>query len=409
MTASSTAPPRRTPLIVLLGILTALDAIAIDMYLPAMPTMQQHFATSAAWVQASLAVFLVGLAVGQLVYGPLADRYGRRTPLLAGMASFFAGSVLILLADNIETVLAGRALQALGGAAALVIPRAIVADLFEEQQAARVYSILMLVMGLGPVLAPSLGGVLAEQLGWQSIFVALALFGLLCLGAVYLWVEESLPSERRNDESLLRSMRGYLQLLGNAHYRRYTWIIALFCASLFTYISGVPFVLIDIYGLSPAHFGFVFAANAIGMCLLSLLNVALLRRYSPERLLLTAGILHMGFLLPLAAAELMALSNALSAILMLSGAICSLGLVWGNAMSLVMKGQREQAGRASALAGVAQYALASLAGAALGMLDGHGAASMYALMAVIAVITLVSLCRAVHHPRAESKEVSFSS
>lgn len=392
MTALCIATPRRTPLVILLGILTALDAIAIDMYLPAMPTMQQHFSTSTAWVQASLAVFLIGLALGQLVYGPLADRYGRRPPLLAGMASFFLGSVLILLARDIETVLVGRALQAVGGAAALVIPRAIVADLFDEQQAARVYSMLMLVMGLGPVLAPSLGGVLVEQLGWQSIFAALAVFGLLCLGAVYLWVEESLPSERRNSESLLRSMQGYFRLLGDAHYRRYTWIIALFCASLFTYISGVPFVLIEVYGLSPAQFGLLFAANAIGMCLLSLFNIVLLRRYSPEQLLITAGVLHLGFLLPLAVTEFLSYGDALSSILMLSGAICSLGLVWGNAMSLVMKGQRQQAGRASALAGVAQYTLASLAGAALGLLDGHGAWSMHFLMLAIAGITLFSLC-----------------
>ncbi|MFV3092050.1 multidrug effflux MFS transporter [Pseudomonas sp. GW6] len=394
MTTLTLAAPRRTFLIVLLGILTALDAIAIDMYLPAMPAMQQHFATSSGWVQASLAIFLIGLAIGQLVYGPIADRYGRRKPLLVGMVCFLLGSLLILVAGNIETVLLGRLLQAVGGAAALVIPRAIVADLFDDDQAARVYSMLMLVMGLGPVLAPSLGGVLAEHFGWQAIFASLALFGLLCLGAIYLWIDESLPQERRNHDSLLRSMRGYLHLLDDPHYRRYTWIISLFCASLFTYISGVPFVLIELYGLSPANFGLLFAANAVGMCLLSFINVQLLRRFKAQQLLLAGGVLHLGFLLPLLAVQFFAASH-LTSILLLSGAVCSLGLVWGNAMSLVMQGQQAQAGRASALVGVAQYVLASLAGVALGLFSGHGAWPMFVLMTLIAVLTLYSLRHAV--------------
>ncbi|WP_161867712.1 multidrug effflux MFS transporter [Pseudomonas yangonensis] len=394
MTTYAVAAPRRTLLIVLLGVLTALDAIAIDMYLPAMPAMQQHFSTTSGWVQASLAIFLIGLAVGQLVYGPIADRYGRRKPLLVGMACFVLGSLLILSADHIETVLAGRLLQAIGGAAALVIPRAIVADLFEDAQAARVYSMLMLVMGLGPVLAPSLGGVLAEYFGWQAIFVTLSLFGLLCLAAVLLWVEESLPSQLRNRDSLLRSMRGYLRLLDDPHYRRYTWIISLFCASLFTYISGVPFVLIELYGLSPAHFGLLFAANAVGMCLLSFLNIQLLRRFRAEHLLLAGGVLHLGFLLPLLLVQFFAASQ-LTSILLLSGAVCSLGLVWGNAMSLVMQGQQAQAGRASALVGVAQYVLASLAGVALGLLSGRGAWPMFVLMTLIAGLALYGLRHAI--------------
>lgn len=394
MNTLALAAPRRTFLIVLLGVLTALDAIAIDMYLPAMPAMQEHFATSSGWVQASLAIFLIGLAIGQLGFGPIADRYGRRKPLLVGMACFLLGSVLILLASNIETVLAGRLLQAIGGAAALVIPRAIVADLFDDEQAARVYSMLMLVMGLGPVLAPSLGGVLAEHFDWQAIFATLALFGLLCLVAVYLWIDETLPEERRNSESLLRSMRGYLHLLDDPHYRRYTWIISLFCASLFTYISGVPFVLIELYGLSPAQFGLLFAANSVGMCLLSFINMRLLRRFAAQHLLFAGGVLHLAFLLPLLVAQWFE-ANDLTSILLLSGAVCSLGLVWGNAMSLVMQGQQAQAGRASALVGVAQYALASLAGLLLGLLGGHGAWSMFGLMTAIAVLTLYSLRHAI--------------
>lgn len=390
MNTLALSPPRRTFLIVLLGVLTALDAIAIDMYLPAMPAMQEHFTTSSGWVQASLAIFLIGLAIGQLAYGPIADRYGRRKPLLVGLLCFLLGSLLILLAGNIETVLAGRLLQAIGGAAALVIPRAVVADLFDDEQAARVYSMLMLVMGLGPVLAPSLGGVLAEHLGWQAIFATLALFGLLCLAAIYLWIDETLPEERRNTESLLRSMRGYLHLLDDPHYRRYTWIISLFCASLFTYISGVPFVLIELYGLSPAEFGLLFAANAVGMCLLSFVNMRLLRRFAAQHLLIAGGVLHLGFLLPLLIVQWFDASH-LTSILLLSGAVCSLGLVWGNAMSLVMQGQQAQAGRASALVGVAQYALASVAGLVLGLLSGYGAWSMFGLMTAIAALTLFSL------------------
>lgn len=394
MNTLALAAPRRTFLIVLLGVLTALDAIAIDMYLPAMPAMQEYFATSSGWVQASLAVFLIGLAIGQLGFGPVADRYGRRRPLLVGMVCFLLGSVLILLASNIETVLVGRLLQAIGGAAALVIPRAIVADLFDDEQAARVYSMLMLVMGLGPVLAPSIGGVLAEHFDWQAIFATLTLFGLLCLVAVYLWIDETLPEERRNSESLLRSMRGYLRLLDDPHYRRYTWIISLFCASLFTYISGVPFVLIELYGLSPAQFGLLFAANSVGMCLLSFVNIGLLRRFAAQHLLLAGGVLHLAFLLPLLVAQWFEASD-LTSILLLSGAVCSLGLVWGNAMSLVMQGQQAQAGRASALVGVAQYALASLAGLLLGLLGGHGAWSMFGLMTVIAGLSLFSLRHAI--------------
>ncbi|MFP6851055.1 MAG: multidrug effflux MFS transporter [Pseudomonas sp.] len=386
----STPQPTATPrfwFIALLGILTGLDAVAIDMYLPAMPAMQQYFATDNGWIQATLAVFLLGLALGQLLYGPLTDRYGRRRPLLLGMLVFTLGSLLILFAPNIQLLLVGRLLQALGGAAALVIPRAIITDSYDGPTAARLYTFLMLAMGLGPIIAPPIGGLLFEAYGWHSIFAALTLFGVLCLGGIYYGIAESLPVPRRSKGSLLSSLRGYRQLLGQRQYLSYSLLGSCLTASMFTYISGAPFVLIELYGLSPSQFALLFASNAVGMSLLGLLNAYLLRHFS-TRQLLDAGIaLHL--LLVAAFLIVSLLSTAFwSPLALLCASICSLGMFWGNGMALVMDGQREQAGRASALFGVLQYLLSGLSGVLLGLLNASTAQPMAALMLGLALASV---------------------
>lgn len=384
---------QRLGLVGLLGILTALDAIAIDMYLPAMPQMQEHFATSSSWIQGTLAIFLIGLSVGQLVYGPITDRFGRRWPLLIGMACFLAGSLLIVLAPNIHTLLAGRLLQAVGAAAALVIPRAIIADLFDEASAAKMYAMLMVIMSLGPVLAPLAGEMLAEHAGWQSIFLVLSAFGALCLIAIYCQIEESLPPARRQHIPVQAFLGGYMALLKDGQYRRHAFALGLFTASLFTYISGVPFIFIEQHGVSPQHFSLVFAANGIGMAVLSLASMWLSKWLAPKPMVVSGACIHFALLAALLLVQLSGLQTLTTFTLLLGAGVCSLGLIWGNMMALVMAGQAKQAGQASALAGVLQYLFGSLAGVILGLAGSHHVFTMLALMTAAAALALLALAR----------------
>lgn len=403
MQASSLLPSRaaRIQLVILLGIITALDAVAIDMYLPAMPSIQAWFATGSGPIQATLAVFLAGLAIGQMFYGPLAERYGRRLPLLAGMLLFCIGSLLIVFAPTIEVVLFGRLLQALGGAAALVIPRAIVADLYTAAESAKIYSLLMQIMSLGPVLAPLFGNLLYQHFGWHSIFWALSAFGLLSLLGVLLAVPESLPVERRSQQGLLASFLDYRHLLRNRRYMAFSLSGGAITASLFTYIAGAPFVFIDVLQLSPQQFSLVFAGNAIAMMLAGALNVVLLRHYTPGQLLGLGCLLHLVGVVVLTAGQMAGWFSLSAFILLLGFTLGSLGLVWGNVMSLVMDQCREQAGNASALFGVLQYVLGSLAGLLLSLNGNSSALPMLAIMLLCGLIACAGLLASRPSPSSE--------
>lgn len=378
MTAHATIRQGRIglALILPLAMLTALDAMAIDMYLPGMPAIAAAFGVEPGQVQQTLAVFLIGLALGQGIYGPLLDRFGRRLPLLIGIAIFIAGSVMGALAPDLHWLLAARFVQALGAAAGLVTPRAIVTDLCDLTASARAFSLLMQVMMVAPIVAPIVGGHLLGLGDWRSIFWALAGCGVVALAWTFAVVPDSLAAERRVPLALRAVGRAYLAQLGNTVFTAYALAGGMALASLFVYISGSAFVFTAGFGLDPTGFSHIFAANSVALVIGGALADQLLKRGVAARRILLAGLVaHAGVALCLFATTLVAGLNLRVYMLLLALAIGALGLVFGNLTALAMAAARGQAGVASALLGMLQYLVSALVGY-LASLFAQGAAML---------------------------------
>lgn len=380
----------RLRLILTLGALTAFGPMSIDMYLPAFPALQAHFAVSAGAIQTTLAVFFVGMAAGQAFYGPISDRVGRRPPLLAGISVYIAASVYAALAPDVGSLTAARLLQALGGCAGIVIARAMVADLFHEREAAKIFSLLMIVMGVGPVLAPMLGSQLLVLFAWPAIFWTLSAFGLLCLTLVFFALSETLPPERRARGGLGAVLRSYLGLMRNPRYLSFAATGSLSIAGLFTYITGSSFVFIKVYDLAPSQFGMLFGANAFGLIGMAQINVRLLRHYSGRAILTVANGLYMICAGAMALVALTGLGGVAVLIIAQFCTLATLGLVLGNANAAAMAESGALRGSGSALLGVLQFTLAALASSALSAIDAASAVPMAAQMFAFSLVAFLA-------------------
>lgn len=384
--------PRRGSLrfIVILGALTAFAPLSIDMYLPAFPAIEAHYGVGAAAVQATLATFFVGLAVGQAFYGPISDRYGRRGPLVIGIALYVLASALAAIAPGIETLTLARLAQALGGCAGIVIARAMVRDLFHERDAARVYSHLMLVMGVAPILAPVLGAYLLEIGDWSVIFWVLGLFGLLCIAAVTFGLHETLPPERRTSDGVGGALRGYVALLRDRPFLALAFCSAFASGSLFAYITASPFVFISLHDVSTRTFAILFGMNAFGLILSSQINARLLRRFTSRQILQAAGVANAAAALGLAAVVLVAPAWFAGFVALLFLFVGSLGFLFPNVVATAMARAQTRAGAASALIGVLQFLMGALAAAVVGQLGAGSAVPMVLVMTVASLAGLMS-------------------
>lgn len=248
----------------LLGLLTAMGPLSTDMYLPSLPSIGSHFQVDAAQVQLTLSVFLVGFAIGQIVYGPLSDRYGRRPVLLTGLALFAITSLGCMLATSIEWLIIARFGQALSACAAIVIARAIVRDMFRAEQAGRILSLMGALMGIVPALAPILGGIIQPLFGWRAVFAAIALLACCTAVMVVLMLPETLPPERRQSASIGGIKRSFGILLTNRVFLYFVSIVCLCYAGLFAFISASSFLLQDYYGLDIMAFSLSFAIAVLG-------------------------------------------------------------------------------------------------------------------------------------------------
>ncbi len=362
-------------MVLILGALSAFGPLAIDFYLPAFPAMAQAFATDEKHIQATLAAYFLGLSIGQLAYGPVADRFGRRKPLIFGVTLFTLASLACAYAPNLDTLVLARFIQALGGCAGMVLSRAIVSDKCDPVASAKVFSQLMLVMGLAPILAPMLGGVLVNLAGWQSIFLALSLFSAGCLLAVSLGLPESLP-EHIPRQPLSGALRQYLRLLADRVFLGHALTGGIAIAGMFAYIAGSPFVFIKLYGVPAEHYGWLFGTNAAGFILVAQVNARLLAKRGPAFLLgravwlyLVAGLVLLG-VAALRPAQLWPL------LVPLFICIASLGCIIPNASACAMSGQGARAGSASALMGCVQFSVAAGAAALVGLLHDGSAVPM---------------------------------
>lgn len=374
-------------MVLILGALSAFGPLAIDFYLPAFPAMAQAFATDEKHVQTTLAAYFLGLSIGQLAYGPVADRFGRRKPLLFGVALFTLASLACAYAPNLDTLVLARFVQALGGCAGMVLSRAIVSDKCDPVASAKVFSQLMLVMGLAPILAPMLGGVLVNLAGWQSIFLVLSLFSAACLLAVSLGLPESLPANMPR-QPLSGALRQYLRLLNDRVFLGHALTGGIAIAGMFAYIAGSPFVFIKLYGVPAEHYGWLFGTNAAGFILVAQVNARLLAKRGPAFLLVRAVWMYLAAGLMLLGVAALRPSQLWPLLVPLFVCIASLGCIIPNASACAMSGQGARAGSASALMGCLQFSVAAGAAALVGVLHDGSAVPMTLVISLCGVLVV---------------------
>nr|WP_308640173.1 multidrug effflux MFS transporter [Paenibacillus silvisoli] len=390
MTGESVAMPRsrRLWIAAVLGSLSAFGPLSLDMYLPALPKLADDLHTSTSLAQLSLTACLVGLALGQLFAGPISDVRGRRGPLLIGLLLYTAASLLCMIAPTIGTFTVLRFVQGLAGAAGIVIARAVVRDLYNGPELTKFFSLLMLVNGIAPIAAPIVGGQLLRFTTWHGVFLVLALIGLIMFLTVLLGLPETLPASRRAKSGLRNTSSTFLRLLTNRSFMGYALAQGFVMAAMFAYISGSPFVLQEVYGVSPQMFSLCFAINGLGIILASQATARLADRVNESKLLLSG--------LALAAAGgvallLMLLIHAPLALVLipLFFVVSSVGIVSTMGFSLAMRSQGNNAGSASALQGLMSMIFGSIVAPFVGIAGSGTAIPMGIIIAALECLALL--------------------
>lgn len=367
------APPtsrlRHLELLVLLGLLQAIAPVSIDMYLAAMPTMETVFHTSAAAVQSTMVTFMIGFAFGQAAYGPITDRFGRKPPLYVSLVIFVASSAICALAPSIRVMAGFRFLQALGACGGSVMSRAIVRDLFPPEQLRRIFSMLILVLGVSPVIAPLFGSYLLLWFGWQSPFVAQATVGTLCLIGMHFRLRESLPDNVRRPLQVPTIVSGYTRLLKDRTFVGASVVCGFSAAGAFAYIASAPFLFINLYHVPTEQFGWLFGTIAAGMIAGSQINGWMPHRIPLWLVLRVANLAQFGASALLVVFVLTGLGGLPTVYAMIFVYIAAQGFVFPNGSAIAMTRHADIAGSASALLGTNQFLLAAVATIFLGLLD----------------------------------------
>jgi DHA1 family bicyclomycin/chloramphenicol resistance-like MFS transporter len=382
-----------------LGGLTAVPPLSMDMYLPALPQVTAALHSPAATVQLTLTTCLAGMALGQMIVGPMSDKWGRRRPLLAGMVIYILATALCAVATNAELLIAFRLLQGLAGAAGIVIARAVVRDLYDGVAMARFFSTLMLISGVAPVVAPLIGGQILQVTDWRGVFVVLTVVGILLTLLVWRRLEETLPPGRRHSGGLGQTLRTMRDLLADRAFSGYLLVGAFAFAALFAYISASPFVVQEIYGASPQTFSLLFGVNSVGLVLLGQINgKVLVGRVSLDKVLGTGLVL-----IAVAATGLLLMSSgvfgAVGLAPMAAGLfvlMASMGLVMPSTNTKALLRTPHAAGSASALLGTSTFLLGSVASPLVGIAGERTAVPMAVVQlscAVLALVSFLGMCR----------------
>ncbi|WGP05745.1 multidrug effflux MFS transporter [Bacillus subtilis] len=390
----------RLRLAVLLSALSAAPSLAIDMYIPALPNLAADLRASPGQAQLSLTGFLVGLAVGQLVAGPLSDKVGRRNPVLVGISAFAVGCALCAVAINAPMLIIVRVVAGFAASAGLVIARAVVTDRYQGPEADRFFAALLTIAGLAPSLAPLAGGLLLQVIDWRGVFTVITVLAIAIAVGSFVWLPESLPRERRMTSSeRQRTWASIRSLLANRDFVRFAAAVGLSFASLFAVISGAPFFLEQAYGVTALQTSIVLALNGLGIVLAGQVSTRLVTRTGPWKLVLSGFAVSGSGGMVLLAVHLMH-ADLWAALIGLFLAMSPVGLVLPNATSLAMSTRpaQERAGTASAVIGVAQFAFGGIA-APLASVGGASALPIaaLALVAVIAGTGLTALRIAAQH------------
>ena len=375
----------RSLLIFILGLLSAIGPFSIDMYLPGFPTIAAGLHTTVDKVSYSLSSFFIGICVGQLLCGPLLDRFGRKKPLLIGLVLYILASVACSLSKSVESLISFRFIQALGGCVGMVAPNAIVRDVFPVNENAKVFSLLILILGVSPILAPTVGSYVVANLGWQVVFIILAIVSIIIFLMVIKWLPESKAADPSFSLKPTSILQGYRKVLKERQFTTYALSGAIASAGLFAYLAGSPFVFMQLYNVSEQQYGLIFAFIAAGLIGCSQLNNRILRKFDSTQILKVVLLSQslIGILLIAGIAfDLISLYGII--ILMLLFLSCQ-GFTFPNAAALAMAPFTKGAGSASALMGALQMVFGALASALVGLLFNGSAVPMASIMAFCAV------------------------
>ena len=378
------------PLAILVTALVALGPLSTDFYLPALPSIASGLATDVAHTQLTLSVFLFGFAIGQLAYGPLSDRYGRRPVLLFGVAVYLVASVACIFAASIDALIVARFLQALGACAGPVLGRAVVRDIYGPHDSARMLSYVGTAMALAPLVGPVLGGWLAVWWGWRATFVFLAAYSVLLLLATACVLRETNLHMHPASGRAAGMWTNFAALLRDRRYRGVLMCNALAYAGLFAFISGSSFVFIDMFGFSPQTMGLAFGLMVSGYMTGTTLSGRLSRRLGPDRLMCTGTLLGVAAGTLMLGLALAGVHHPLAVMLPMWFSACSIGLVMPNAAAIAMAPYPHMAGSAASLMGFSQMGLAALAGVVVGHTLGGSVVPMALVIALMALGSLAS-------------------
>ena len=378
----------RTLTIIILGSLATISPFAIDMYLPSFPGIAAELHTSTAKISLSVSSYFAGLAAGQLIYGPLLDRFGRKRPLYAGLTLFIVASLLCTLSRTSEWLIAMRFLQALGGCVAGVAAIAMVRDFFPVRETAKIISLLILILGVSPLLAPSFGSYVAVHLGWQSVFVILAVVALLNMAVLYGYLPEGHPPDRNISLHPRPIIRNFAEVLQEPQFTVFALSSAFVLAGLLVYVAGSPIIFMEVFHVNARNFGFIFAGLAVGFIGSNQVNVFLLRKFSSEQIFRAALLLECPVALLLLVGTHYGWFGLEPTLVLLFIALSSLGLGCPNAAALSLVPFDHNIGSASAMLGFLQIGVSGLASASIGALNSH---SMLPVTVILAATSCLGL------------------
>lgn len=385
-----------------LGVLSAIGPFSIDMYLPAFPAMAVGLSSTIPHVQLSLTSYFIGIALGQLFYGPVIDRFGRLVPLFGGLAIYLIASIICAFASSVDSLILLRFFQALGACAGMVVARAMVRDIFPVSENAKIFSLLMLVSGISPILAPTLGGYMSAGFGWRSIFFFLTALSVLTILVSYKFLFESKPADKEMSLKPKSVLADFATVLKEPQFIFYTLAAAMASAGMFAYISGSTYVFIEMFGVSEKQYGWLFGLNATGLILASQLNGRLLIRTTSQKIIKTVSLVQLLAAFTMFCLAFTGVLNIYSTLMVLFFYMSAQGFLFPNSSALAMAPFSKRAGIASALLGSFQMMFSAVASFAVSFLHNHTAVPMTAVILFCASCSFILIRVGQHHMKKSS-------
>lgn len=385
---SNTTRKKKFYLILILGLLTAIGPLSIDMYLPAFPEIAKSLHTSVAQVTLSLSSFFIGISFGQFLYGPLLERFGRKKPLYFGLCIYLLASVGCAFASSVNALIALRLLQALGGCVGMVASRAMIRDLFDVKENAKIFSTLMLVVAVSPIIAPTLGGYITAALGWHYVFVMLIIIAISILIGIYFLLPETKKPDPGFSLKPRPIIKSYASVITHPQFYTYALTAAISAASIYAYIGGSPHVFMELFHVNEKQYGWIFALIAMGLIGASQLNTVLLKNYTSEQIIKMAlrcqSIIGAVMVLMI----IFGWGDLFVIIFFIFIFLCCQGFVFPNASALSLASFAHNAGSASALLGGIQMGIGAGTSALVSLLQNNTALPMTGIMACCAITAL---------------------